>query len=106
MIIVHLPTEDQGTARVPPPPLTGAQVVAMITKSLPTNPLAGRKTATIMTLPNMGLLTGPAAMRGRAMVTEVETEEGMGKNPVDTATNVWRPSLRAVSACDSGGVLG
>ena len=67
-IIVHLPTEDQGAARVPPPPLMGAQVVAVITKSLPTNPLAGRTAAAIMTLPNMGLLTGPAAMRGRAMM--------------------------------------
>ena len=57
-IMVHLPTEDQGAARVSPPPLTGAQVVAMIT-SLPTNPLAGRMAAAIMTLPNMGLLTGP-----------------------------------------------
>ena len=39
-IIEHVPTEDQGTARVSPPPPTGAQVAAMIPKSLPTNPLA------------------------------------------------------------------
>jgi len=78
----------------------------MITKSPPTNPLADRTAAAIMTHPNMGLLTGPAAMRGRAMIAEVETEEGMRKNPADTATNVWRSSLRAVSACDRGVVLG
>jgi len=46
-------------ARVPPPRLTGAQVVAMISKNLPTNPLAGRTAAAIMTLPHMGLHTGP-----------------------------------------------
>ena len=107
-IIIHLLTEHQGAARVPPPPLTGAQAVAMITKSLPTNPLAGRTAAAIRTDPDMRLLTRLAAMRGRAMVARVETAERMRKNPadMDTNLNVWRSSLRAVSTCDRGGVLG
>jgi len=59
----------------------------MITKSLPINPLAGRTAAAIMTLPNMGLLAGLAAMRGRTMIAGKETKEGIMKNQVDTATN-------------------
>ena len=99
-IIVHLPSGDRGVEMVPLPPLMGAQVVAMITKSLPTNLLVSRTAAVVVTLANMGLVMGPAAMRGRAMVAGVETEEGMRKNPADMDTNVWRSSLPAVSACD------
>ena len=99
-IIVHLPRGDRGIEMVPLPPLMGTQVVAMITESLPTSLLVSRMAAVIMTLPNMGLVMGPAAMRGRAMVAGVETEEGMRKNPTDIDTNVWRSSLPAVSACD------
>ena len=105
MIIEHVPKEDQGTARVSPPPLTGARVAAMITKSLPTNPLSSRTTAAIMTLPNMGLRAGPVAMRRKAMIAVVETEEGMKNNPADTAAEFWHSSLSAVNA-PGGGVLG
>jgi len=57
------------------------------------NPLAGRTAAAIMTLPNMGLLAGPAVMRGRAMIAGVGIEAGVRENPVDTATNVCHSSL-------------
>lgn len=88
-ITLHLPMEQQAAARVPlPPPPMDALVATMVTKSLPTNPPAARTVAAITTLPNMGLPAGPETMRGRAMVAEVETGEGMRKNQVDTATNV------------------
>jgi len=88
-IILHLPTEHQAAARVPPrPPPMDALAATMVTKSLPTNPPAARTVVAITTLPNMGLPAGPVTMRDRAMVAGVETGEGMRKNQVATATNV------------------